>query len=78
MNKITIGVKCLAKSAKTILSPNNALNFIKKPTQLNAASSSLTDPTLITLDITDYFDSPTEVCAYTSCGFFDSPSDSAN
>ena len=54
------------------------MTYIKKPTQLNAASSSLTDPTLITLDITNYFDSPTGVCAYTSCGFFDGPSDSAN
>jgi hypothetical protein len=70
-NRITIEVNCIARSAKIIVSPNNALKYIKKPTQLNAASSILTDLTLITLDIKNYFDSPTGVCAYTLCNLVD-------
>ena len=54
------------------------MTFIKKPTQLNAASISLSDPTLITLDITNYFDSPSGVCTYTSCNLVDGASDSAS
>ena len=41
------------------------------PTDKNTASNYLVNPTSVTLDITNYFDSPTGVCTYTSCDIVD-------
>ena len=41
------------------------------PSHLNTASNSLTNPTLVSLDITKYFDSPKAVCSYQSCDIVD-------
>ena len=41
------------------------------PTHKNTASNYLVNPTSVTLDITDYFDSPIGVCTYTSCDIVD-------
>ncbi len=41
------------------------------PTNKNTASNYLVNPTSVTLDITNYFDSPTGACTYTSCEIVD-------
>ena len=41
------------------------------PTHKNTASNYLVNPTSVTLDITNYFDSPIGVCTYTSCDIVD-------
>ena len=42
------------------------------PSQKNIASSNLVNPTQITFDIINYFDTPTGVCSYQSCDIVDS------
>ena len=41
------------------------------PTHRNSASNNLTNPTLVSLDITKYFDTKIGVCTYTSCDIVD-------
>lgn len=63
---------CLAKTATTLISPNNVLSYIQNHTITKNILSNFAIPIQATLDISNYFTNSAGICVYSSCDIVDS------